>query len=702
MANTPNLDLITTPEVTQKTFKQWRLEMAGEEDSNLTKIDEAFGSISEALDAKTSKIQINYMGDKSFKIKGEGNDLTYKQIRDMLMDSPNFVLMVHGNREHRCTMIDDTSNPRQMRFVAPILSDGVLKTQSIYVTSNDGSVITAVTVSNINSENQSNKVQEITEQIKGSTGQYPSVKAVYDFVGNNKEDIERINSLVGGESGNLRDYAADVLNQGFNADGTISASNFRAYAIIPVDGYGKVRIVNTGTTTLTVSNYSCSFFRDDGGAIVGDVFALWRESDTTYDVPDGAVELCLSMVKSLKANVSVYGITDSIFVEKTEYNAKAVEKVPQLISAVYDGSTPIGGEWSNGSWLSAVNRKAMGYRVATNTGEDYVATNDTILLVDAGFAVNAYVTNDGITKTENNKNFVVLPQGSTAKITIARWSEDTAETADVEEFVSHVRLIECKTSSYHKNKDSFYGFGMFNSIGVCGDSYVIGVDTNNGRSWPNTLEKVTGVPVVRYGRGGSALIDFVKSGTQVYGWISSQLQRLIDTQECDLYWLQFHINDAGHLHDDPTYLGTIADCDAVNVDTDTYPKTFYGAYSYVIKKIKKHKPEACIVCVNNIGAGVGNMRGETLSANFPPINEAIEAIAAKHGVPFINQLDDIYFWSDDYSECMYISHPTAMQYPGICKAYERLFGACVRDNHDYFYNWANNHPSTGATDDTNS
>lgn len=149
------------------------------------------------LDKKTEKVEIDYLGNKSFRIKGSSDDLTYKAIRDLLKESPNFVLMIHGNREHRCTMIDDESNPRQMRFVAPVLSDGVLKIQSIYVTSNDGVNITDVTVSNINSENQSNKIQEITEQIKGSTNQYPSVKAVYDFVEQeiiDKADVTEFNT----------------------------------------------------------------------------------------------------------------------------------------------------------------------------------------------------------------------------------------------------------------------------------------------------------------------------------------------------------------------------------------------------------------------------------------------------------------------------------------------------------------------------
>ena len=65
MSNTPNLNLMLTPEDdTTTTFKDWRIGINGEEDSNMTKIDEAYG----ALNKQTQEIQskVNTVSDKVF------------------------------------------------------------------------------------------------------------------------------------------------------------------------------------------------------------------------------------------------------------------------------------------------------------------------------------------------------------------------------------------------------------------------------------------------------------------------------------------------------------------------------------------------------------------------------------------------------------------------------------------------------------
>lgn len=136
----------------------------------------------DVIDAKkTEKVRIDIdVQNKTFKM-GD-TSLNFKQLNDLLQNSPNFCVFVMGKREHRCTFIDMDSNPRQMRFVAPLLNDGYLKTQSVYVTSNDGINITTMTSSDINCENVSNKVSEITDANKTSTAKYPSIKAVADYV----------------------------------------------------------------------------------------------------------------------------------------------------------------------------------------------------------------------------------------------------------------------------------------------------------------------------------------------------------------------------------------------------------------------------------------------------------------------------------------------------------------------------------------
>lgn len=134
------------------------------------------------IDAKkTEKIRIDIdVSNKRF-LMGD-TVLNFGQLNELLQISPHFLVFVMGKREHRCTLIDMDSNPRQMRFVAPLLNDGYLKTQSVYVTSNDGVNITNMTSSDINCENVSSKVTAITDANKNSTSAYPSLKAITTYV----------------------------------------------------------------------------------------------------------------------------------------------------------------------------------------------------------------------------------------------------------------------------------------------------------------------------------------------------------------------------------------------------------------------------------------------------------------------------------------------------------------------------------------
>ena len=56
---TANLKLAVTPEVTNKTFKEWRMELTADSNSNMTKIDNAYGQLKteiSALESFTSKV----------------------------------------------------------------------------------------------------------------------------------------------------------------------------------------------------------------------------------------------------------------------------------------------------------------------------------------------------------------------------------------------------------------------------------------------------------------------------------------------------------------------------------------------------------------------------------------------------------------------------------------------------------------------
>ena len=49
MSVTPNIGLKTTPEETSKSFLEWRLELTDETNSNMSKIDDAFGETTEKI-----------------------------------------------------------------------------------------------------------------------------------------------------------------------------------------------------------------------------------------------------------------------------------------------------------------------------------------------------------------------------------------------------------------------------------------------------------------------------------------------------------------------------------------------------------------------------------------------------------------------------------------------------------------------------
>lgn len=141
----------------------------------------------EDLNTKASKVQIDYIGGKVFK-HGDVT-LNFADIYDYHLTKPDFTFIVYGNRAYLCSFVDVDSAYKEMRFDSVINSDLRTKVSSIYITSTDGVNIADVTVSNINSENSSNKVSVITDSDKASTDKYPSVKAVADCVDPIKQNL---------------------------------------------------------------------------------------------------------------------------------------------------------------------------------------------------------------------------------------------------------------------------------------------------------------------------------------------------------------------------------------------------------------------------------------------------------------------------------------------------------------------------------
>lgn len=90
---------------------------------------------------KTEKVRVDITpadDTYEFKLHGDSAPLNFAQLNAMLQQSPNFVVFVHGNREHRCVRIDSDGSYQYMEFVSPIIDGVNAKIQSFLVSSVNG------------------------------------------------------------------------------------------------------------------------------------------------------------------------------------------------------------------------------------------------------------------------------------------------------------------------------------------------------------------------------------------------------------------------------------------------------------------------------------------------------------------------------------------------------------------------------------
>lgn len=104
MNNTPNIDLELTPEITNESFKAWRTKMNGETNSNMIKIDSAFGEYSDKL-ADMHRPAAIIVGtslsghtaeDVDFLCDGEDDDVEIQAAISTLMETGGEVLIREG------------------------------------------------------------------------------------------------------------------------------------------------------------------------------------------------------------------------------------------------------------------------------------------------------------------------------------------------------------------------------------------------------------------------------------------------------------------------------------------------------------------------------------------------------------------------------------------------------------------------------
>ena len=217
---------------------------------------------------------------------------------------------------------------------------------------------------------------------------------------------------------------------------------------------------------------------------------------------------------------------------------------------------------------------------------------------------------------------------------------------------------------------------VFRTFGVIGDRYSCGSLYFSDRtdvwqpsmSWAHQMERHYGIECADYAYPAASTRSWPVSTK--YG-----LPKLLQDSPKDLYILAFGVNDFSQIESEVYSVGTVAD---MVEDYMHSPDTFFGNYNKIIGYIKNHAPYAGIVILSYLHPTNG---GKAV------MNPALQSIAAKAGVPYINVEDDDFFASEFYTADTQVSgYPTAVGCAGMCTAIERLIAKSIADNPGYFAN----------------
>lgn len=225
----------------------------------------------------------------------------------------------------------------------------------------------------------------------------------------------------------------------------------------------------------------------------------------------------------------------------------------------------------------------------------------------------------------------------------------------------------------------YASISLFETIGVCGDSYGSGCSGNTSSdetapahyslSWPQVLARRNGINVYNYTKAGASTRSFILDS-------KNGLPKLLDHEPRGLYVMalirnDYNIENGG----EPGYIGTINDITENSLGT--YPDSFYGNYATIIEKIQAHAPNSKIVM----------MTGDYVESNElgTEYNNAVKEIAEHYGLPVMIQLNDAFFRSDYYRKDWAAGgHPSAIIYSGMAVAIERMLIKCIADYKSYF------------------
>lgn len=211
---------------------------------------------------------------------------------------------------------------------------------------------------------------------------------------------------------------------------------------------------------------------------------------------------------------------------------------------------------------------------------------------------------------------------------------------------------------------------VFSSMGICGDSYTASqmwdgetlIGDRPQLSWGNIMGRMCGID--------SSV--FASSGADTNTWKSRDtcLPALLKAEAKQLYVIALGINDYSYVD-----IGTIDD---IKEDHTENPNTFYGNYASIITQLKNHAPDAKIIICKSLLPSNG------VSSYYKYSSTAIEEIAGRMGVAYMETKDSVYLNSGDYNANMEHGHPTAIGQGGLAKEMKKLIEETIATNRDYF------------------
>lgn len=303
------------------------------------------GPIKRELANKTVKTRIDFDGT-NFKIGDRV--LNFKELHDIHLVQTDFAFVVYGDRAYLLSYVqDDTGAMREMRWESSIATDTVVKTSGIYAKSTDGINIASVTVRDINSETQGNKVSTITDATKDSTSYYPSNKAVVDYVAKKQDIIEGKNLFDGTQEGgqytsNTWSVNNSRLTTGYmeilpNQDYTVSIPSSSDLCLINYNYFdasktwlgnrstnGDDAITGLRTKTINISNANTRYIR-----VTFRSFNNPDSSIASYSLTDEKVQFEKGSTATTYEPYAdgVYGITAGGGVQKIEMSGGSIPTI---------------------------------------------------------------------------------------------------------------------------------------------------------------------------------------------------------------------------------------------------------------------------------------------------------------------------------------------------------------------------------------